>query len=268
MTNELEQFYENWQNERANLIDFDNDCAARKIGTILREAPLISDLKIKSAIDFGCGRGKGLRNFFDHMKLETAYGFDYSEEAVEYASRNFGSNNLQFHRLTTLDIDQSINSIKKIVSEKVDCILLIDLLEHVADCKYLILRLSELTNYFIIKLPVEVNFVENYLMRNKTYPSTKQYHGHLREFSINSVYYFIRMLGLTPMSEGLYLYDAKDTQPQAIGRSLRQSLKVSLYTLMRNVLSKILHKKLTIALCGSGGYYCIATFNKTHMLNP
>lgn len=268
MSDELEQFYKNWQNDRRALIEYDNDCAARKIETILREAPAIHELNLKSAIDFGCGRGKALRVFSEKMNLERAYGFDFSEEAINYAAREFGSDDLEFHRLTTLDIDESIDRIKQVALDKVDCILLIDLLEHVADCKYLLLRLSELTNYFIIKLPIEANILENCLMRNKMYPSTRQYNGHLREFSANTVYYFIRALGLTPISEGLYLYDVKDAQPQTSSRSLGQHLKEGLIALVRRLLSIILHRKLVLALCGPGGYYCIATYNKAHVLSP
>jgi len=85
VSNELEVFYERWQSDRLHLIDFDNACAIRKIDTILRNVPEISSLKLKSAIDFGCGRGQALRHFFDELKLERAFGFDFSEVAVDYA---------------------------------------------------------------------------------------------------------------------------------------------------------------------------------------
>ncbi len=268
MSDELESFYERWQSERTDLIEFDNACAMRKIDAILRNVPDIASLKLKSAIDFGCGRGKALRHFFDNLKLEKAYGFDFSASAIEYASREFGSADVQFRRLATLDVDESIDSIRRVTGGKVDCVLLLDLLEHVADCKYLVSRLSELATHFVIKLPVESNIMENYLFRNKIYPSPRHYNGHLREFTANSVFYFIRELGLTPIAEGLYLYDPHDTAPRASSGSAWQSLKHGAVCGARNILSTLLHKKLFIAICGPGGYYCVATFNKANVLNP
>jgi len=268
VSNPLESFYEHWQNDRTDLIEFDNACAVRKIDTILRNVPDLGALNLRSAIDFGCGRGKALRHFFDRMRLEKAYGFDFSELAVDYASRNFGSGEVQFHRLTTLDVDDSIDRIKSIATEKVDCVLLLDLLEHVADCKHLVLRLSEVATHFVIKLPVEASVLENYVFRNKIYPSTKHYNGHLREFNANSVFYFVRQLGLTPLAEGLYLYDPEDTAPQASKDSVWQSLKHGAVGLLRRILSVFLHKKLFIAMCGPGGYYCIATFDRANVLDP
>ncbi len=268
MSNPLESFYEHWQDERTDLIEYDNGCATRKIDTILRNVSDIHSLNLKSALDFGCGRGRALSYFCDQMKLEKAYGFDFSQAAVDYASRNFGSSEVQFHRLSTLDVDDGVDNIKSIVVEKVDCVLLLDLLEHVADCKHLVSRLSELTTHFVIKLPVESNILENYLLRNKVYPSTNHYNGHLREFTVNSVFYFVRELGLTPQAEGLYLYAPEDTPAQAGKASVWQWFKHSAVDVLRKFLAAILHKKLFIAICGGGGYYCIATFNKANVLNP
>ena len=268
VSNPLESFYEHWQSDRTDLIEYDNGCATRKVDTILRNVPGIRALNLRSAVDFGCGRGQALRHFSDQLKLERAHGFDFSAAAVEYAAQKFGSSDVQYHRLTSLDIDASIEAMKRTIGGRVDCVLLLDLLEHVADCKYLVSRLSELTTHFIIKLPVEANLLENYLLRNKVYPSTKQYNGHLREFNANTVFYFVRELGLTPLAEGLYLYVAADTPPQPRAASPWQWLKRAAINTLRNTLAVILHKKLFMTLCGQGGYYCIATFDKSNVLNP
>jgi SAM-dependent methyltransferase len=267
VTNELETFYSNWQNHRTDLVTFDNECAIRKIDTIVRNVPELPSLALKSAVDFGCGRGQALRHFVDQLKLERGYGFDFSAAAVDYAARQFGSSEVQFHRQATLDIDESIESMKRVLPGKADCVLLIDLLEHVPDCKHLVARLSEVATYFVIKLPVEFNLFENYFFRNKIYPSPTHYNGHLREFSANSVFYFIRELGLTPIAEGLYLYDAADAAPQT-GLSWMLRVKNGAVCAVRKVLSVLLHKKLFLTVIGPGGYYCVATFNAKNVLNP
>lgn len=268
MSTELESFYSSWQKDRAELIDYDNGCAVRKVETVLRHVPSIASLGIRTAIDFGCGRGQALRHFSERMQLERAYGFDFSAEAIEYASRVFGSREVQFQRLSTLDIDASVDAIKRAVPGGVDCILLLDLLEHVANCKHLVARLGELAKYFVIKLPVEANILDNYIFRNKVYPSTTHYNGHLREFNANSVFYFVRELGFTPLAEGLYLYDRADVAPQFARLPLLRSIKHGTVTGLRKLLSLILHKKLFITVCGPGGYYCVATFDPANVLNP
>jgi SAM-dependent methyltransferase len=268
MANPLESFYEHWQAARSDLIEYDNACATRKVATILRNVPELRSLNLRSALDFGCGRGRALGLFADELRLERAYGFDFSEAAVSYATRTFGTSKLQFHRLGTLEIDASIESIKAIVPEKVDCVLLLDLLEHVADCKHLVARLSELATYFVIKLPVEANLLDNYVLRHKQYPSVKQYNGHLREFNANTVFYFVRQLGLTPLAEDLYLYVPEDMPPQPPAISAAQSLKRGTVAVLRTILAAILPKKLFIAVCGPGAYYCVATFDHANVLNP
>ena len=118
-----------------------------------------------------------------------------------------------------------------------------------------------------IKLPVEANLLDNYVLRHKIYPSTGHYDGHLREFNANSVFYFIRKLGLTPLAEGLYRYHPEDVQ-SARNLSLSGSVKDVVVRVARALLGAVLHKKLFIAVCGPGGYYCVATFNRGNVLNP
>lgn len=266
MSDELESFYARWQSERTELIDFDNACAIRKVDTIVRNVPQLTSLGLKSAIDFGCGRGRALRHFSDKLHLERAYGFDFSHTAIDYASQMWSSAEVRYHRLSSLDIDESIECIRGIAG-RVDCVLLLDLLEHVPDCQLLLSRLSDIATYFVIKLPVEANLLDNYVLRHKIYPSTGHYDGHLREFNANSVFYFIRKLGLTPLAEGLYRYHPEDVQ-SARNLSLSGSVKDVVVRVARALLGAVLHKKLFIAVCGPGGYYCVATFNRGNVLNP
>jgi SAM-dependent methyltransferase len=266
VSDQLESFYARWHSGRTELIDYDNACAIRKVDTIVRNVPQLASLGLRSAIDFGCGRGRALRHFFDKLHLQRAYGFDFSQTAVDYATAMCGSAEVRYHRLRSLDIDDSIEFISDIAG-KVDCVLLLDLLEHVPDCQLLVSRLAEVATYFVIKLPVEANLLDNYVLRHKIYPSTRHYNGHLREFNANSVFYFVRKLGLTPLAEDLYRYDPDDL-PSAGDLSLSSSIKHVVAGLGRAVLGAILHKKLFIAVCGPGGYYCVATFNRGNVLNP
>jgi SAM-dependent methyltransferase len=268
VNNSLERFYESWSNKSTNMIDYINEAAVRKIDVILNRMPVIRSLKIKTMIDFGCGYGKALQNCAERLNLKKAYGFDFSEIAIKYAASNFGSAKLEYQRLISLDIDENIKFIKSITGGKVDCILLIDLLEHLPDCKNIMLKLSELSDLYIVKLPIEENLLSNYILR-KEYPSTKQANGHLREFNANTVYYFTRKIGLTPIAEGIHIYDFRDSYPPPpVKLTLRQSLIRSTSKLFQMTIALLMPKKIYIRLFGPGSYYCVATFNREHILNP
>jgi SAM-dependent methyltransferase len=269
MNNNLEEFYQTWSDKPEHMVLYDNESSIRKVDATMNGMPVIRELKILSMLDFGCGYGKALQNFTEKLQLDRGYGFDFSGQAVDYANANFSNEKIKYFQLKTLDINENIKYIKSIVSGgKVDCILLIDLLEHIPDCVELIKKLAELTEYFVIKLPIEENLIDNYFL-NKTYPSIKQSNGHLREFTVNSVHYFIRKIGLTPVAEGVHIYDFKDSYPpQLIKVSVLLQFKRNLLKWTRMFLSIVLPLRIYIRLIGPGSYYCIATFNKEHVLNP
>ncbi len=269
MNNKLEEFYQSWSDNPEDVIKYYDEAAVRKIDEILNGIPEIRELHIRSMLDFGCGYGKALQNCAERLAVEKAYGFDFSAQSIDYASTNFATAGLNFYRLQTLDIDENVRYIQSIISDgSVDCILLIDLLEHIPDCEQLILKLSELTTYFVIKLPIEENVIDNYFLR-KIYPSTKHYNGHLREFTVNSVHYFIRKIGLTPIAEGVHIYSFKDSYPpQTTKIKLLRSIMRNALKWLRMVLAQILPTRIYMRLVGPGSYYCIATFNREHILNP
>ncbi len=269
MENKLEEFYQSWSDKPKHMIQYDNESAVRKIDAMIEGMPVLEKLQINSIIDFGCGYGKALQNCAQRLGVDLAYGFDFSEKSIEYANANFATDKLNYFRLNTLDINENITHIQSIVKgEKVDCVLLIDLLEHIPDCVQLLIKLSEITKYFIIKLPIEENVVNNYIL-TKTYPSTKQANGHLREFTVNSVHYFIRKIGLTPIAEGVHIYDFRDSfPPQAQKVKLLGRIKSNILKSARIILALILPRRIYIRLFGPGSYYCVATFSKEHILNP
>lgn len=267
---DLEEFYQTWSDNPEHIVRYINEAAVRKIDAMLAGMPAVGEQAIATLIDFGCGYGKSLSYCAERLGAGKAYGFDFSEKAIEYAKHNFGSSSVQFAQLKTLDPEESARSIQSLIGgEKVDCVLLIDLLEHVPDCTRLIAELSKVAKFFLIKLPVEENVLNNYVLR-KNYPSSVHNNGHLREFNANSVYYFVRALGLTPLAEGLYIYDERDSYPVTDTRRLGLLKRVAkrLLRLALRVFSVLLPRKIFIRLFGNGGYYCLATFKPEHVLRP
>lgn len=266
----LEGFYEGWSSKSLDAIDYDIDASIRKADIIISHIPASLLASIRTIMDFGCGYGAVLHCFQEKLapNIEVAVGVDFSSAAIDMAQQRFGHDSLKYHRLPKLDISENLAFLKKTIPEGVDCILLIDLLEHVPDCKALISSLAQFTRFFIVKLPIESTVVDNYALP-KEYPSSTHSNGHLREFDANSVYYFIRQLGLTPLYEALYIYHFDDSfPPMPAGTTLKQKIVRWLLRGFKVVAAKLLPKKIFLRWIGGGGYFCLATFDRAHVLNP
>lgn len=268
MIESSEKFYELWSDKSDSQIRYDIEASVRKAEVASRVLQENSKLGFRKIIDFGCGYGKILECLSKRLGLECGYGFDFSEAAISYANRHLASDAIHYFRLPTLDISGEIDFIGTTVNGNVDCVLLIDVLEHVPDCVQMIKELAKITKYFFVKLPIEENFLFNYVLR-KEYPSSRHSNGHLREFNVNDVHYFIRKLGLTPIVEGTHVYDLRDSFPPLENKSdMKGYVKRHIVRAITAVSALLLPKRLHLRLVGAGSYYCLATFDENHILNP
>lgn len=261
-----EKFYEEWSNKTLEDTNYDIIAAIRKSKIIVSSIPKNITCNFNSILDFGCGYGAFVKNFQDALKIPNAIGVDFSSSAINIANQRFANDSLSFYRLQSLDISKNSNFLRSIIPQKVDCIFLIDLLEHVPNCKELISNLSKFTEYFIIKLPIESTVFDNYVLK-KEYPGSTHSNGHLREFDANNVHYFIRHLGLTPVFESLYIYHLQDTfPPQFNVLSLRQKINRFFLINFKRLMILILPRKIFLRVIGGGGYFCLATYNEHDIL--
>jgi len=266
----LTEFYQHWSKKSVGEIDFDIRSAERKADAIVRLVPHHLLRELRTLLDFGCGFGavvlrlKQLRPDCIHSAL----GMDFSDAAIEIARARCTNKEIRYEKLPEFDVRDNAAFLQAQVGKGVDAILLIDLLEHVPDCRSLIAALAPLTRMFLIKLPVESSIFDNYLLP-KEYPSSTHSNGHLREFDANNVHYFIRSLGLTPVFETLYRYDVCDSFPPVLpgtplkGRFLRLAIKY-----LKTLLSWLLPTKVFLRVVGGGGYICLASYNDKHSLTP
>lgn len=266
--NNLEQFYESWSGKSTAEIDYDIEASMRKADKIASSLPEEITRNIHTILDFGCGYGALLHRLRNNLNISSGIGVDFSAAAIEIAHHKYEENGLKFHKLATLDTAENESYLRSIAPQGVDCTLLVDLLEHVPDCKTLVASLAKLTKYFIIKLPVESSVFDNYVLP-KEYPSSIHSNGHLREFDANNVHYFIRQIGLTPLHETLYIYHPRDAFPPCpANASLKQRAVRRGIIAFKRTASWLLPKKIFLRLVGGGGYICIATFDPSHVLNP
>jgi SAM-dependent methyltransferase len=267
---DLNDFYSEWSNKELSEIDFDIRSAQRKAVAIVSLIPPQLMGSMNKMLDFGCGYGEVVRVLKQLLpdSVHWALGVDYSLGAVEVARTRSDNESITFEKLPALDVKDNLDFLRAKVSGGVDAILLIDLLEHVPDCRTLIAQLAPFTRMFVIKLPVESSVMDNYFLP-KEYPSSLHSNGHLREFDSNSVHYFIRSLGLTPMFETLYRYESEDSfPPLALGSPLKARLVRIAIMSVKKVLSWVLPTKIFLRLVGGGGYICVAIYNPQQVLNP
>ena len=268
-TNSLGEFYESWSAKSVQAIVEDIAAAQRKADVLASMVPLEVRTEIHTLLDFGCGFGGVLNGLLNAWDVDRALGVDFSESAIAEARRRFVDARLGFQRLPSLDTDVVTGYLKQLLPEGVNCILLVDLLEHVPDCERLVAALAPLTKYFVIKLPVESSIVDNYILP-KEYPSSRHSNGHLREFDANSVHYFIRQLGLTPLRESLYVYELRDIFPAipAGAATLKRRIIRRTLWLFKGMARMLLPKRIFMRLIGGGGYVCLATYDAAHVLRP
>lgn len=261
-----EDFYTKWSDKDYNQILFDVQSSDRKYNAIL---DVLNDkFKFTSIVDYGCGYGKILNNACNNTVNSIGYGFDFSEKAIDFATNNFQTENIKFYQLCSLDVDSNIEFIKSKIDGKVDCVFLIDVLEHIPNCIKLIDVLSDITDFFVVKLPIEENILFNYLV-NKEYPSATHSNGHLREFNVNNIHYFIRKLGLTPIVESVSIYDLEDAFPPIASNISRlMSIKRTVLKVITVLFRYVLPKKIFLRLIGNGTYCCIAKYERSNVLKP
>ena len=270
MSKLLEEFYDNWSRKSDLRMSHEIMTALEKSKVVINGLRKIkSDVKIETIIDFGCGYGVVLDSLANYLNVKKGYGFDFSQSAIDYATKKYNRKKIHFYKLVTLDNVESVKYIKSKLEniDKVDCILLIDILEHVQNCKKLIMELSRITKYFIIKLPLESSILDNYIL-HKQDPGPNHYNGHLWEFDVNDVYYFIRRLGLIPIFETTYVYNMYGMVPPQETLSVIVQIKYGMLRFFKLFMSYILPKKIFLSLIGGGGYWCIATYNQDYVLTP
>lgn len=93
-----EIFFEDFKKKRINSTINFNDCIETPI--LLAMLP---DLHGKSILDIGCGMGQHAKQYSD-MGAKSVLGIDISEKMLEYARKNFCSDNITYHQMALEDI--------------------------------------------------------------------------------------------------------------------------------------------------------------------
>ena len=146
--------------------------------------------------EIGCGYGGVLYHFSSILEKEygikvEALGIDLSAEAVGIAKKAYGDQ----IRFFCGDVDD--------MEERVDIMLLADVVEHVEDAVTFLKRANEKSKWLLVRFPLENN-VWNILFRKKRYLLEK--HGHLHFYTFGSALRLLEKVG------GLRIYETRFTR--------------------------------------------------------
>jgi len=267
-TGGLEDFYQSWSEKTPAQIEHDISSGDHKAELITSRIPGHLLEPLKRVVDFGCGYGGFLGTLATRLTVNEAWGVDYSPAAIQVAKKRFGGGVVSFHRLPTLDARAIPDFMRSVAPEGADCVCLIDLLEHVPDCRALLAALSQTSTTFLIKLPLERSVLDNYVL-TKEYPGPGHSNGHLREFDVDDVHAFIRRLGLTPLYEDTYVYRLAEMFPPPPERlPLVRATKRGILIALRATTKVLLPRRWFLRVIGGGGYFCLATYDSANILEP
>ena len=143
----------------------------------------------KYVIEIGCGAGGVIYNFskllIDQGVDNIPVGYDISPVAIEMANEKYGKD-VKFSCAKKIDIKQDVA-----------VVLLVDVLEHVEEPGAFMCSNKELSDYFLIRLPLDKSLWN--IVLNKL-PKLQRELGHLHYFTYSSAISFVRKEGMDILS--------------------------------------------------------------------
>lgn len=137
--------------------------------------------KKNCVVEIGCGVGGVIYNFSQQLTnkniLNRPFGFDISPKAIDVAKSKYGDS-VDFRCTKTIDLKDDIA-----------VILLIDVLEHVIEPSTLLQESKGISDYFLIRLPLDLSLWNISL---KKIPQLKKELGHIHYFTYISALNLIK----------------------------------------------------------------------------
>src|SRR3989338_6878556 len=147
MKSALEALYNSWSGKDQIQIRHDLESGTEKANVILRAVRGRAEFHPRTIVEIGCGYGVVLSRFAEVLKPEQAYGIDFSTAAIAFAQEHFERPRVRYVTASSLRIEDTISRIKADVGERVDCVILVDLLEHVPDARGIVSAFISFTKY-------------------------------------------------------------------------------------------------------------------------
>jgi len=127
----------------------------------------LKKIKFNSVLDLGCGSGSFIANF-KNLPKKQLYGTDISSPALSYAKKHFKG--ITFFRADCMKLP--------IKNKSVDVVTFTDLIEYVDNPRKLLKEIRRVSNYLILKVPLEDNVILN-LYKKVQKTDWKKMMGHI-----------------------------------------------------------------------------------------
>ncbi|MDO8609270.1 MAG: methyltransferase domain-containing protein [bacterium] len=147
--------------------------------------------KPNSILDIACGSGKILLNISNKLKSKENIGIDISSKIIDIARKNDKNNKINW----------IVSDIFKFNEDNFDLVLAIDIVEHIPNDLNFLKKIKNFGKYIVIKIPVEDNFVNNFVKKISFgiidyQKNTEKRYGHLNHYNLNSFIQPIKKSGL------------------------------------------------------------------------
>lgn len=193
---------------------WDEEDAAWKAGQIHQ---LLVRNKIQPAqiTEIGCGAGGILENLSSVLpQVKDLRGYDISPQAIEIAQKR-QTDRLKFFQDDLLSVD-----------ETAECVLMIDVVEHVADYYGFMEKLKSKGRVFVFHIPLDASC--HSLLKPQTMKQQREAVGHLHYFSEEMVWWFLKDTKFEVI-DWMYTKPIPDIQKKS--RSFKQAIKKRLRNL-------------------------------------
>lgn len=198
-------------------------------------------ITIHDVVEVGCGAGGILASIAEkNTDIKTLKGYDISPQAISLAEKR-KSERIQFY------LGDFVNGDHK---DKVDVILVIDVLEHVSDYYGFLQKLKDKARYLVFHIPLDLSC--RTILKPHVMLQQRETVGHLHYFSEEMVWWFLRDSGFT-------VVDWEYTKPVTDIRKAG-SFKKYIKKKLRNISYKINNKK-SVKLWGDYSLMILAKQN-------
>lgn len=147
-------------------------------------AKMLADNGIQpdSICEVGCGAGGCLARLRDHYFDNRLIGYDIAPAAERFWTR-FSGRNIEFH----------LGDFTEVNRDRYDVLLLLDVIEHVADPHTFLMQLRGVASYYVFHIPLDLSALS--ILREKPILHVREKVGHIHYFTKNLALALLRECG-------------------------------------------------------------------------
>jgi hypothetical protein len=184
-------------------------------------------ISFSEAVEVGTGTGALLKELsLQHPAVTLWQGYDIAPDAIEMAKKK-ETDKLRFFNEDFLK-----------TMGNTECLLLIDVVEHIPDYYHFLQQLKNRSIYFVFHIPLDISC--RTLLKPHIMYQQRQSVGHIHYFSKEMVWWMLQDTGYT-IIDWFYTKPMLDILPQAsLKNKTKKILRNTFFPLQKDVMAKLL----------------------------